>query len=62
MLTATMAKTTMSDDTSLAVSPETAAAFPQLAHLADLDDDQRAEAFTQTLNQLRATLDDATGR
>ncbi|MCI1901741.1 MAG: hypothetical protein LKI93_03315 [Bifidobacteriaceae bacterium] len=37
-------------------------AFPQLAHLDELDDAQRAEAFTSVLDQLHHTLDDVTGR
>lgn len=41
---------------------ETTRAFPQLSHLSDLDDDQRAQAFTEVLSQLRHRLDEITER
>lgn len=37
-------------------------AFPQLAEVASMDDDQRAQAFTSVLDQLHHKLDDVTGR
>ncbi|MCI1983753.1 MAG: hypothetical protein LKJ47_03135 [Bifidobacteriaceae bacterium] len=46
----------------VAVSPELATEFPELAHFNDLDDDQRADAFTTVLSRLHRTLDDVTER
>lgn len=37
-------------------------AFPQLAHLEALDDDQRAEVLKDVLSQLRERLDGITER
>lgn len=41
---------------------ETMQAFPQFSHLSDLDDDQRVQAFTEVLSQLRHRLDEITER